>query len=447
MAVFIDTTEAQMWEKVDSIFPPGDTVGQIARITFTDKHIGWLFSVFQRDVANGNFYKAIYKTTNGGTNWESNRIEINRDFYIPTIFSREPDYFMAICQSITDSIARTLLSSNGGEAWESSILSKQTIPSYDHISKVWFFNDTDGIAFNNYRWLTTNAGYAWKKGGDTVTAFPSPTDVHFWNDRLGWMVSDNSYYATDAGYIANTTDGGKTWKYYDTLFTPPMYAVDFIDSLKGFVVGNNYQFTTGFIYSTIDGGENWTWRQFFTTGPFWDIGFLDEKHGWITGSGKILRTTDGGETWETQVQGLQSELRKLIVLKTDKVAYVFGDDDNGTHTLLHADLSNITELEEHKKGLPESLHLAQNYPNPFNPTTTIRFRIHDSGFTTLKVFDLLGREVLTLINEQLPPGTYERILDARELASGTYFYRLSVPDPPAHYGQVSVETKRLLLLK
>jgi hypothetical protein len=69
--------------------------------------------------------------------------------------------------------------------------------------------------------------------------------------------------------------------------------------------------------------------------------------------------------------------------------------------------------------------LAQNYPNPFNPITTIRFAVAGSGFVTLKVFDMLGQEVATLVNELKMPGSYIVQWDASTMPSGIYFYRLT----------------------
>ncbi|MBU2586463.1 MAG: T9SS type A sorting domain-containing protein, partial [Bacteroidetes bacterium] len=74
---------------------------------------------------------------------------------------------------------------------------------------------------------------------------------------------------------------------------------------------------------------------------------------------------------------------------------------------------------------PSNFVLYQNYPNPFNPATTIRFTLQVSSLTSLKVFDILGREVAALVNEQLKPGTYEVEFNAPGLSSGVYFYRLS----------------------
>jgi hypothetical protein len=101
--------------------------------------------------------------------------------------------------------------------------------------------------------------------------------------------------------------------------------------------------------------------------------------------------------------------------------------------------ATIVSVERIAGGIPESFMLAQNYPNPFNPTTTIRFAIAKSRFVSLKVHDVLGRSVATLVAENIIPGTYEVSFDATSLASGVYFYRLHAGD--------FVATKKLLLLK
>ena len=83
-----------------------------------------------------------------------------------------------------------------------------------------------------------------------------------------------------------------------------------------------------------------------------------------------------------------------------------------------------TSAGERLTDLPEGYNLGQNYPNPFNPTTQISFEIGQAGMTSLKVYDLLGREVATLLNSDLPAGSHSVDFDAANLASGTYMYRL-----------------------
>ena len=79
-------------------------------------------------------------------------------------------------------------------------------------------------------------------------------------------------------------------------------------------------------------------------------------------------------------------------------------------------------------GVPTTFRLHANYPNPFNPETTIRFDIRESVRVVLKVFNLLGREVATLVDAQHTPGRHEVRFEARDLPSGTYFYRVEMGD-------------------
>ncbi|GEM_PF-5600970 len=118
-----------------------------------------------------------------------------------------------------------------------------------------------------------------------------------------------------------------------------------------------------------------------------------------------------------------------------------------------ANMSPLTSVEGDRTSLmPEGFHLFQNYPNPFNPTTSIRFQIPLSpaanspftkgdkgGFVSLKIYDLLGREVATLVEGELSAGEHSVVFSAKDLSSGVYFYRLSVGG--------FIETKRMLITK
>jgi 1,4-alpha-glucan branching enzyme len=87
--------------------------------------------------------------------------------------------------------------------------------------------------------------------------------------------------------------------------------------------------------------------------------------------------------------------------------------------------SVLLDVKPVNAGLPSEFALKQNFPNPFNPTTTIEFTLKESGWTSLKVYDLLGREIETLVNAPLQAGSYTARLDASRLASGVYLYRLT----------------------
>lgn len=105
--------------------------------------------------------------------------------------------------------------------------------------------------------------------------------------------------------------------------------------------------------------------------------------------------------------------------------------------------------------VPNNFSLSQNYPNPFNPTTKIKFDIPLSRgvsegrgvFVSLTIYDILGREVATLVNEELKPGSYEYEWGGSNFASGVYFYQIIVSDPETSSGFTFKQTKRMVLLK
>ena len=103
------------------------------------------------------------------------------------------------------------------------------------------------------------------------------------------------------------------------------------------------------------------------------------------------------------------------------------------------DYGTFVGVRDAPNPLPRSFGLCQNYPNPFNPTTTISYDLPKAAYVTLKVYDLLGREITTLIDESKQPGTYTATWDASSRASGLYFYRMTAGE--------FVETKKAVLLR
>jgi hypothetical protein len=102
------------------------------------------------------------------------------------------------------------------------------------------------------------------------------------------------------------------------------------------------------------------------------------------------------------------------------------------------DIATSTEQIE-ESTLPQEFSLNQNYPNPFNPTTIISWQLPVSGHVSLKVYDIIGNEVATLVNEEKPAGNYEISFDASGLSSGVYFYKLTSGN--------FIKTKKMILLR
>ena len=148
-------------------------------------------------------------------------------------------------------------------------------------------------------------------------------------------------------------------------------------------------------------------------------------------SNGVYFSTDTGKTWT--YAGLKGmTINSLVSYGDTTYALTQG---NGTYLLRHQRAAAVAQNELR----PSTYSLFQNYPNPFNPTTTISFSTPERGRLSLKVFDILGREVATLANGQMEAGVHQVSFDASKLSSGVYFYRLTAGS--------FVSTKKLVLLK
>jgi len=219
--------------------------------------------------------------------------------------------------------------------------------------------------------------------------------------------------------ILKTTDGGNIWIETYSLLNMSFYDICFTSINTGTVVGGGWNGTNeeGIILQTTDGGNHWGSCNNDLIGSFQGVDFIDVNNGVAVGNeyknanysisyGTILKTTDGGISW----------------------------------TILRTINGGVTSINEKQIGkLPDGYLLEQNYPNPFNPTTKIKFAIPKSSFINLKIYDILGREVATLINEDKPSGTYEETWNTANVSSGVYFYQLK----SGNY----IQTKKMILFK
>ena len=174
--------------------------------------------------------------------------------------------------------------------------------------------------------------------------------------------------------------------------------------------------------------------------------------------GEIQITTDRGFTWETisnQFNNTSSGAWTSFYISLSQYAnttaqiafhfhsqlhYYYGDVSSGWYVDEVMVSPYIVGIENNYDTiLPKFFELSQNYPNPFNPTTRIKYEIPKTSFVTIKVYDVLGKQVATLVNEEKIAGNYEVDFDARRLSSGIYFYNLQTGS--------FVETKKMILLK
>lgn len=135
---------------------------------------------------------------------------------------------------------------------------------------------------------------------------------------------------------------------------------------------------------------------------------------------------------------------EVIVTITDSIGLTSTWNIFETHELVGAIINGktygtIVSIEDHKNKLIKSFYLSQNYPNPFNPITRIKYDLPDKSDVEIKVYDILGEQVRTLVNEQQEAGRYEVKFDASNLASGVYLYRINAGS--------YIDTKKMVLMK
>ncbi|MCU0414648.1 MAG: T9SS type A sorting domain-containing protein [Ignavibacteriaceae bacterium] len=174
----------------------------------------------------------------------------------------------------------------------------------------------------------------------------------------------------------------------------------------------------------------------------------------------LVKTDHDGDTlWTKTYGGLwQEEIADIEETADGGYAavgytYSFGAGNNPNIYFIKTDANGlISDVGDHNDGNEIRFELYQNYPNPFNPTTKIKYSIPPVGTqhavsVQIKVYDVLGNEIETLVNEEKPAGTYEVTWYAEQLPTGVYFYQLKVVDPSTGSGQSFISTRKMLLLK
>lgn len=246
----------------------------------------------------------------------------------------------------------------------------------------------------------------------------------------------------EKGTILRSTDSGINWSNIslaDTTIT--FYDISheglYFDVNIMCIVGNG-----GRIYKSTNQGLTWVQKPSGTTNTLRRIYFHTQDSAVVVGdNGTIRFTTNGGETWFTDSFFNSPSTRHFkgvaLVNRGNKTYSAFSD------SLFFVSDEPITiGIKQASSEVPNGFSLSQNYPNPFNPITKIRFNIPSFGkerYISLVIYDILGKEIETLVNENLRPGIYEAYFDGSKYSSGVYFYKLTAGD--------FTETKRMALIK
>ncbi len=361
---------------------------------------------------------AIYKTTNAGLNW--NIVFIDTNFIIYTIhFINSTDWLAA--GGLYSTQPKMLKTTNSGNNW--FYINTGEITSRIH--SIVFFNNVSYVtgAYGIYK--STNGGLNWTRllmaGGDYANGY-------FLNALTGWSAFDDGIY--------KTSNGGVNWIRY--IYNAYAHQITFTNQNTGYVIYDSLLYPPYYtkIFKTTNAGDNWILLNTWQKRHFWSLDFINENTGFVVGNeGIILKTTNAGNSWfESMPAGQIYNLIHVNFLNAN-TGYTCGSKG----VILKTTNGGVFGITPISNEVPSKFSLSQNYPNPFNPRTVIKFQVASSSSIKIIVFDILGREVQTLVNEQLKPGTYEVDFVGSNFASGIYFYKLEAGE--------YVETRKMVLMK
>jgi photosystem II stability/assembly factor-like uncharacterized protein len=379
--------------------------------------------------AGGN---EVARTTDGGESWSTQALDITQSLQSIKFVNSQKGYTSGfyLMQTASSIVLNAIImgTDDGGETWH-----QLYYKDWDLLIGVEAVNDSVAYAVGtsldintgNIRGLvlkTNDGGKVWaptpfKYGGIYYAAC-------FTDENNGWIVGESTI-------IYHTTDGGATWDRQRPSISNALYTnIDFVDSLHGWACGQD-----GVVIATSDGGATWTLQNTNSYSLLYDIDFVDVRTGYVVGeNGAILYTLDGGATWTPEKTTTNVNFYS-VSFPSVSTGYVVGD--RGTILKTTDGVSAVKAKAANHA--PQSFTLEQNFPNPFNPKTTIRFSIPSSSRITLKVYNVLGKEVATLIDQPLESGEHVVNFDAANLASGIYFYQLQAGD--------FVQTKKMIVQK
>jgi photosystem II stability/assembly factor-like uncharacterized protein len=391
----------------------------LSSVYFINQNVGWAVGYDQLQYNHG----IILKTTNGGIEWHKQPLDSLSLIKSVYFISNQIGWAISTRMPLWEYVV--LKTTDGGETWID-----KSISQLNYLEKLFFVDNTHGwvVGSQGLIYKTTNGGDSWFD----LSLFSSTYlySIHFIDTNIGWI-------SGSAGSIFFTSDGGLNWGPQTSGVFANLTEIYFSDLNHGWAIGAAYD--NYYFLRTTDGGSVWSTLPIPQNERFDAIHFIDENTGWAISMSNIYKTTDGGLSWNLQYNNFLSVLSDIW----------FSDPNNGWvvgyghNIILHTTNGGVTFIENENNSTSKDFLLQQNHPNPFNPSTRIQYAISRRQFVTLKVYDLLGREVATLVNEEKPAGTFKVEFNSassiKNLASGIYFYRLQAGD--------FVETKKMILLK
>jgi len=441
---------------LDSSLIPGETRNSDP-VVGVDSAGNFYIGVIALDIVNSNGMLVVYKSTDGGFTFPlaysaTGSIGMGEDKeYITTDLVPGSPFYNTVYFTWTrfSSGIRILCtkSTNGGVNWSTPVQvsddvsqpqgSDPAVSLNGQLNVVWLSNtgtssiyynkSTDGgNTFGTEMIISTGASPSLPNGAST---FPS---------------------------IAADISGGPRNGYLYTVFTDSRYGDPDVFLCRSTNNGNNWSAPERVNNDGIGNGklQYWPWISVNDNGNIAVI-WYDTRN---TSDNTIVeaylaRSNDGGLTFTNELLSTQPSPTSVpggnvrfgdyicIDYWKNKIVPVWTDERAGSYNMeIYTALINTSVgITPSVNNVPDKFELLQNYPNPFNPTTNIKYQIPNNSYVLLKVFDIIGKEITTLVNEKQSPGSYEVSFDGSNLPSGVYFYKIE--------SSGFADTKKMILIK
>ena len=413
------TNDDDFWAAADSVViynstDLGSNWNVIYREYLTREHINSVYFTSNLSGFACGERGVFFRSTNGGLNWLASNLGVNYALKDIRFVNSQTGFMAGGNINLTGIIFRT---TNGGGSWQT------VYNDSSQLSAIQFINPMTGWAAGSsgYYLSSTNGGLNWARSKFESTDIE---DICFIDINTGFIGKGTGLY--------RTTNGGMNWTQSSSNQTG---AIQFIGNTGYASTRTNNAY---FLLKTTNSGISWQQYQ-IAGGLYKELYFANDQTGWIIAGNSIRKTTNGGVNWSIQTTGSNS----IYGIKLH-----FIDENLGWCVGMYGGIMRTTTggigIQPINSTIPNGYELFQNYPNPFNPMTKLKFSIPLSVETTrrvvsLRIYDVLGKEIAVLVNENLKPGIYEIEWDASNIPSGVYFYSLITSE--------FTQTKKMVVLK
>ncbi len=406
------------------ISQPCPTTKFLNRVAFTDSLYGW---------AAGDSGTVIH-TTNGGATWFV-QAELS-SWAVNWITFVDRNTGWVLYNTYGTEGTTFLKTSNGGSNW-------QQVPNPDStvtfITMCFLDSLTGFVSGDNARpYKTTDGGASWILCRTDSTAYSHLTmrRIRFYSGTLGFACGGQFDVG---GVVWKTTDAGLNW--VSAPVSPePEFDLRIRTPSDIFAAGGDLEYGSAAVY-TVNSGLNWSYENLECSGIVYTLAYRIPSEVWapLGGIDRWAVSVDSGNAYSWQcVANPDTEAVFDAVFPNPSSGWAVGCRGRNCTGIILKYNSAIIGIPPNNP-VPEKFSLSQNYPNPFNPATSIKFQLPKQEFVSLKVYDLLGKLVATLINEYKNAGYYEVKFDASNFASGLYIYRIEAG--------VFTDTKKMVALK